>query len=78
MKAFISKYALTVDTYEVEGELQGRVFSYLRKGVRQSLIWADEAWPTKEQAIAAAERIRLPRAAKIEKELKKIKSLINK
>ncbi|HEY4288248.1 MAG TPA: hypothetical protein VGN00_14185 [Puia sp.] len=75
MKAYISKYALTADVYEVEGRLDGLVFRYQRKGIEAALLWCVEVHATKEQAVSMADRRRDDRIKSLEKQIHKLKML---
>ena len=78
MKAYISKYALTADVYEVEGAIEptaGIHRLFIRKDTREDYILGVDAHETREAALADAEARREARIKALEKQIVKLKAL---
>lgn len=77
MKVYISKYALSVGVFEVDGELTregGISYALPNRGLRQYHYGSD--WhQTKEQAVARAEDMRIRKLKSLDKQIKKLSSI---
>ena len=76
MKAYISKYALRADVYDMEGCEEGGFFFPNRSGpLDKGMKLGLDAHLTRDAAIVDAERRRQERIASLEKQLRKLKLL---
>lgn len=77
MKVYISKYALSVGVFEVDGELtrEGGISYTPQDGGLRQYYYGSDWHHTKEQAVAKAEDMRIRKLKSLDKQIKKISSI---
>lgn len=80
MKIYVTKYALSRGVFEAEAEVDENGFAVVRRsgwtGFDQYFHGEGRDWcSTKEQALEAAEKMRIKRIASLEKQVAKLKAL---
>ena len=77
MKVWISKYALTVGVFEVDGEVTrngGIAFTPPEGGLRQ-YYYGNDWHDTKDAAVARAEDMRIRKLKSLDAQIKKVSAL---
>lgn len=75
MRAWITKYALTDGVFEVDGEATQSGCLRYKSGDYYSFVSGGDWHPTREQAVARAEDMRIRKLKSLDNQIKRVSSL---
>ena len=77
MKAYVTKYALTVGIERLEGEVEGGMFMVIRNGFMNHYHGEGREWHrTLDSALAQAEKLRERKLVALRKQQEKLEKMV--